>query len=81
MHIRFQPRAQDTLRVAISGPPVERKVLRADLQHLPVFLQPHARAQFHRIPQIIGFDIAPPAELIQTAAIDARHRTADAKHG
>ena len=43
VHVRFQPRARDAFGIVIAGPPIQREILGTDLQHLALFLQPHAR--------------------------------------
>ncbi len=64
VNVCFESRAQHAFRIAIPRAAIECKILRTDLQNLAVLLELHPRAEFHCIAQIVGLDIAPPAELV-----------------
>jgi hypothetical protein len=81
MNIGFEARAQDAFRISIPGASIEREILRADLQHLPVVLEAHPRPKLNGIPEIVRLDLAAPPELIEAAAVYSGNRTADADNG
>ena len=71
MHVGLEPRAHNAARIAIAGASVECEILRTDLQHHLVFFETHARREFHRISQIVIFDLPLAPEFVEPAAVDA----------
>ncbi len=71
VNICFEARALDAFRIAVAGAAVERKILWADLQNLAVLFEADTRSELDRIAQVIGFNITPAAELVETTAVHA----------
>ena len=81
VHIRFEARTQNSLRIAISRSPVQCEILRTNLQNLTVLFEPNARCEFDCVAQIVRLNIASSTEFIQTAAVNAVNAAADPNDG
>ncbi len=81
LDVRFQPAADRTLGIAVSGAPVDGEIHRQHLQRHAVVFQPDSRRQFHRVGEVARFDFPRPAELINAAVNSALHSgSADADY-